>query len=97
MREPDDRWVQGGELEAVLSEAFERAADALVEARWQPMSGSGWSPTRPVKGRRRRRTGWAVFAALLIVLVGIAPVIWMIRHADSPLPGAPGPETAPDT
>ena len=30
-------------------------------------------------------------AALLIVLVGIAPVIWMVRHADSPLPGAVQP------
>jgi iron(III) transport system permease protein len=36
-------------------------------------------------------------AALLIVLVGIAPVIWMVRHADSPLPGASNPETAQDT
>jgi iron(III) transport system permease protein len=35
-------------------------------------------------------------AALLIVLVGIAPVIWMVRHADSPLPGASNPETARD-
>jgi iron(III) transport system permease protein len=35
-------------------------------------------------------------AALLIVLVGIAPVIWMIRHAEDPLPGAPGPDTPPD-
>jgi hypothetical protein len=36
-------------------------------------------------------------AALLIVLVGIAPVIWMIRHAEDPLPGAPGPDPKPDT
>ena len=35
-------------------------------------------------------------AALLIVLVGIVPVIWMVRHADSPLPGASDPETAQD-
>lgn len=90
MREPDDRWVQGGELEAVLSEAFERAADALVEARWQPMSGSGWSPTRPVKGRRRRRTGWAVFAALLIVLAGAATAVAIVVHADSGRDGAAG-------
>jgi iron(III) transport system permease protein len=35
-------------------------------------------------------------AALLIVLVGIAPVIWMVRHADSPLPGGSTPETPPE-
>jgi iron(III) transport system permease protein len=35
-------------------------------------------------------------AALLIVLVGIAPVIWMVRHADAPLPGSSAPDTPQD-
>ena len=81
MRDRDDKWVHRDELEAVLSEAFERGAEALLDARWHPVTApqdDGWSATRPVRGRRRRRTGWAVAAAVLIVLAGAGVAVAIV-------------------
>lgn len=82
MTEPDDGWVRDGELEAVLSEALELAAEALLEARWHPMSDPGWSTARPVQRRRRGRTGWIVTVAVLIVLAGAGTAVAIVVRAD---------------
>src|SRR4051794_19313415 len=99
MTGPEDGWVRGEKLEAVLSEALFYGAEALLEARWDPMSESGWSQPRPVRGRRRRRTGWTVFAAVVIVLAGAATAVAIVvrthpgNHHAAGAPATSGPKT----